>query len=204
MREPSTYLRRPMPCAPGRRAFPATKRNLALRFPHTQPQSPKEPAGATLGAGSRRRGVRTEKARQGAGQDGRPFPLSHGWRIGNPRSKPDPPRRGIDTRPRTRPFLSGSPQAWPRGWHPPALAPRRQGAKVPRCQGAKVPRCQGPTRCQRRAHPLQSPSQSHFFPRFRPKSRDRRQKFVPCRGSPTELRENTVMIDPTESARLRE
>ncbi len=26
----------------------------------------------------------------GAGQDGRPFSLSHGWRIENPRAKPDP------------------------------------------------------------------------------------------------------------------
>ncbi len=123
MREPSTYLRRPMPCTPGRRAFPATKRNLALRSPHTQPQSWKEPAGATLVAGSRRQGIRTDKARRGPARTAGRF-RETGSRVENPRSKPDPARRAINKRPRTRPFLSGSPQAWPRGWHPPALAPR--------------------------------------------------------------------------------
>ena len=35
-------------------------------------------------------GFERKRPRSGAGQDGRPFPLSHGGRIGNPRSKPDP------------------------------------------------------------------------------------------------------------------
>jgi hypothetical protein len=62
---PQHHPRRLMPCASGKRAFPTTKRNLALSFSHTQPQSVKEPAGATLVAGSRRRGLRTDKARRG-------------------------------------------------------------------------------------------------------------------------------------------
>jgi hypothetical protein len=127
VREPSTYLRRPMPCKAGKRAFQATKRNQALRSPHTQPQCWKEPAGATLVAGSRRRGIRTDKARRGPARTAGHF-RETGCRVGNPRSKPDPARRAIDKRPRTRPFLDGSPQAWPRGWHPPALAPKHSAS----------------------------------------------------------------------------
>src|ERR1700754_3896522 len=43
--------------------------------PFNSPQCPEEPAGTTLGAGSRRRGQRVEKARRGPARDGRPFPL---------------------------------------------------------------------------------------------------------------------------------
>ena len=35
-------------------------------------------------------GFERTRPRSGAGQDGRPFLLSHGWRIKNPRAKPDP------------------------------------------------------------------------------------------------------------------
>ena len=46
-----------------------------MRSTHTQPQGVEEPAGVTLGAGSRRRGQRVEKARRGPAMDGRPFSL---------------------------------------------------------------------------------------------------------------------------------
>ncbi len=121
--EPSTLPMRMKPCATRKQASPATKRNQALRSPHTQPQCWKEPAGATLVAGSRRRGLRTDKARRGPARTAGRF-RETGSRVENPRSKPDPARRAINKRPRTRPFIDGSPQAWPRGWHPPALAPR--------------------------------------------------------------------------------
>ena len=39
-------------------------------------------------------GFERTRPRSGAGQDGRPFLLSHGWRIKNPRSKPDPRPKG--------------------------------------------------------------------------------------------------------------
>src|ERR1700754_4697509 len=43
--------------------------------PINPPQCSEEPAGTTLGAGSRRRGRRVEKARRGPAREGRPFPL---------------------------------------------------------------------------------------------------------------------------------
>ncbi len=101
------------------------------RSSHPQPQSPKEPAGATLASGSRRRGLRLEEAaRAGPVRDDRPF----SGRQGQPTRKPPVgARRG--RRPlihgRGAAFPEGSPQAWTRGWHPPALtdASRARQAK---------------------------------------------------------------------------
>jgi hypothetical protein len=52
VREPSTFPGRTKPCTPAKRAFPSTKRNPRFWLSHKPPQSPNEPAGATLGAGS--------------------------------------------------------------------------------------------------------------------------------------------------------
>src|ERR1700754_881632 len=93
-----------------------------LCSPITPPQCPEEPAGTTLGAGSRRRGRRVEKARRGSARDGRPFPLRQEVESEtSTRSPTRPEGQKINGR-SSRPFLGGSPQAWPRGWYPPALA----------------------------------------------------------------------------------
>src|ERR1700754_623224 len=90
--------------------------------PITPPQCSEEPAGTTLGAGSRRRGQRVEKARRGPAMEGRPFPLRQEVESEtSTRSPTRPVGQSINGR-SSRPFLSGSPQAWPRGWYPPALA----------------------------------------------------------------------------------
>ncbi|MDR6644683.1 hypothetical protein J2X57_003926 [Luteibacter sp. 1214] len=64
----------------------------------TQPQSPKEPAGATLASGSRRRGLRLEEARRGPVRDDRPF----SGRQGQPTRKPP-----VGARPGRRPLIHG-------------------------------------------------------------------------------------------------
>jgi hypothetical protein len=58
----------------------------------------------------RRRGLRLDQARRGTAMDGRPFSLSHGWRVENPRPKPDPTGRSHRTRPRSGILTLGSPQ----------------------------------------------------------------------------------------------
>ncbi|MET4676989.1 hypothetical protein ACVKN3_000779 [Luteibacter sp. PvP120] len=98
------------------------KANKAMTPYPTSARSPPRAARPTihLGIGKSRRvaplgpvaageGFERTRPRSGAGPDGRPFSLSHGWRIENPRSKPDPARRAINKRPRTRPFIDGSP-----------------------------------------------------------------------------------------------
>ena len=67
--------------------------------PITPPQCSEEPAGTTLGAGSRRRGQRVEKARRGPAMGGPAVSAETGSRIGNLHSQPDPSRRAIDKRP---------------------------------------------------------------------------------------------------------
>ncbi|SDF91616.1 hypothetical protein SAMN04515659_1615 [Dyella sp. 333MFSha] len=64
----------------------------------TQPQSPKEPAGATLASGSRRRGLRLGEARRGPVRDDRPF----SGRQGQPTRKPP-----VGARPGRRPLIHG-------------------------------------------------------------------------------------------------
>ncbi len=68
------------------------------RSSHPQPQSPKEPAGATLASGSRRRGRRLEEARKGPVRDDRPF----SGRQGQPTRKPP-----VGARPGRRPLIHG-------------------------------------------------------------------------------------------------
>ena len=58
-------------------------------------------AGAGDGAPCEGEGLRTDQARRGPAMDGRPFSLSHGWRIENPRPKPVPRGRSYKTLPRS-------------------------------------------------------------------------------------------------------
>ncbi len=70
----------------------------------TLPQSSKEPAGATLASGSRRRGLRLEEARRGPVRDDRPF----SGRQGQPTRKPP-----VGARPGRRPLRYGRGAAFP-------------------------------------------------------------------------------------------
>src|ERR1700754_800506 len=101
--------------------------------PINPPQCSEEPAGTTPGPGTRRRGQRVEKARRGPARDGRPFPLRQEVESEtSTRSPTRPEGQSINGR-SSRPFLSGSPQAWPRGWYPPALAkPRGEQNAMPK------------------------------------------------------------------------
>src|ERR1700754_2687901 len=68
-------------------------------FPINPPQCSEEPAGTTLGAGSRRRGQRVEKARRGPAREGRPFPLRQEVESETSTRSPTRARRAIDKRP---------------------------------------------------------------------------------------------------------
>jgi len=104
--------------------------------PTNQPQCQEEPAGSPLGAGSRRRGIRTDQARRGPARTaGRS--RETGCRVENPCAKPDPARRAIDKRPRSGLSLAGR---------------RRRGTEgATRRLLLQDAKAQGPTRCRRRA-----------------------------------------------------
>jgi len=89
---PQHHPRRLRPCATGKPAFPATKRNAALRSTPSnlsRRKSRRVPPSWPVAAGEG-----FERKRPEGGRPGRPAVSAEtGCRIGNPRSKPDPPRR---------------------------------------------------------------------------------------------------------------
>jgi hypothetical protein len=129
---------------------------------HTQPQGPgveRERAGATLGAGSAGEGFERKKP-----EGGRP-----GWPAVSAEARMPSRKPPLEARPGPQgnrntdaiaALLSGSPEAWPRGWHPPALAPRLHGSKAPKPQSPKAPKPQSPKAPMRRTQAIRLSAQA--------------------------------------------
>ena len=104
-----------------------------------------------------------ERTRPEGGRPGRPAIFAEPWMANqkSPGEARPAARRAINKRPRTRPFIDGSPQAWPRGWQPPALAPTRQGTRP-----SAMPKASPPHEAQQKkwaapAHPAGAPPGPH-------------------------------------------
>ena len=103
--EPSPRLRRMRPCAPGKRAVPATKRHAArLTCSFTVRKSRRVPPSRPVAAGEGSDWKRPAGGR--SWMTGR-FRGGRDSRLENPQSEPDPVRRTIGKRTRSGPSLAG-------------------------------------------------------------------------------------------------